>query len=396
MIFALLALAALPLPSPAADTRELAPHPVTNPGSRLMLGGDWVPDDTHQIDFDHLPRVPVEHGVVIDVHAQKGLAQHNYLIHHDGRFWAMWSDGPEVEDRVGQVVKFANSVDGLTWTEPKFVTPYPPFSEPDSPLYNTRDKRGLRYIARGFWVRDGKLLALATLDEAAGFFGPSLALHAFEWMPRAKKWEHAGIVQRNAINNFPPQKLPNGEWGMSQRTYDYQKTGSRFLIGGTKALDQWQSVPVVGGNDELKPEEPLWWTLPDGNLMGMFRDNAASHYIYRSFSSDSGHTWSPPVRTNFPDARSKIHGLRLKDGRYVLVSNPKPKIRNPMTISLSNDGMVFDRMFYVVGGRTIDYPHVLEHEGYLYIAHNSGKRSVEIERVRIADLDAIKMPAKQR
>lgn len=361
-----------------------------------MLAGAWVPGDTHSIDFDRLPRVPVEHAVVIDKRVEKGLAQHNYLIHHDGRFWAMWSDGPAVEDRVGQVVKYAISVDGLKWTEPSFITPYPMYSGPDSPNYNTRLKVGFRYIARGFWVWNNKFLALATLDEAAGFFGPSLALHAFEWIPRTKKWEFAGIVQRNAINNFPPQKLPSGEWAMSQRTYDYRKTGSRFLIGGKKALDQWESIPVVDEKDTLKPEEPHWWMLPDGNLMAMFRDNAASHFIHRSFSSDSGRTWSRPVQTNFPDATSKFHGLRLKDGRYVLVSNPNPKARNPMTIALSDDGMVFNQMFYVVGGRTIDYPHVLEHDGYLYIAHNSGKMSVEVERLRIADLDAIKMPAKRK
>ena len=32
-----------------------------------MLTGDWVPADPHQIDFDHLPEVPSEYGVVSDV-----------------------------------------------------------------------------------------------------------------------------------------------------------------------------------------------------------------------------------------------------------------------------------------------------------------------------------------
>ena len=361
-----------------------------------MLAGDWVPEDTRTIDFDKLPRVPVEHAVVIDKHAEKGLAQHNYLVHHEGRFWAMWSDGPEIEDKVGQVVKYATSLDGMKWTAPEFLTPYPPYSGPDSPYYNTRSRLGMRYIARGFWVRGKQFLALASLDEAGVFFEPSLALHAFEWSVQKKAWLFAGVVQQNAINNFPPQILPNGQWGMSQRTFDYRKTGSRFLIGGKERLDRWQSVPVVNEKDDLKPEEPHWWTLPDGkNIMAMFRDNGGSYSIHRSFSTDSGLTWSRPVATNFPDAMSKFHGLRLKDGRYVLVSNPKPKVRDPMTIALSDDGMVFNKMFYVVGGRRIDYPHVMEHDGYLFIAHNSGKRSFEIERVSISDLDAMKMPARR-
>ncbi len=50
--------------------------------------------------------------------------------------------------------------------------------------------------------------------------------------------------------------------------------------------------------------------------MALFRDNRRSGYIYRSFSTDNGRIWSQPVQTDFPDARSKFHGVRMSDGRY--------------------------------------------------------------------------------
>ncbi len=135
----------------------------TNPGSPVMLRGDWFDHHPHAIDFDKLPKVPKQHVVVSDVTAAGGgVNQHNYLVDHDGRFWAMWSDGPAIEDRVGQVVKHATSDDGLEWSAPEFLTGYPPDSGPDSPHDNTRRPEGFRYIARGFWVRDGQLLALTT------------------------------------------------------------------------------------------------------------------------------------------------------------------------------------------------------------------------------------------
>ena len=81
-----------------------------------MLAGDWVPADPQQIDFDALPRLPSEHASVSDVVATGGVNQHNYLAYHGGRFWVMWSDGPGVEDRVGQRVKLATSRDGSSWS----------------------------------------------------------------------------------------------------------------------------------------------------------------------------------------------------------------------------------------------------------------------------------------
>ena len=369
-----------------------SPHPVDNPLSPLMLAGDWVPADPQRIDFARLPRVPSEHAIVSDVVEIDGVNQHNYLVHYAGKLWVMWSDGPGREDQVGQRVKFATSPDGARWSAPRFLAPEPPASGPDSGLYGTRDSRGLRWISRGFWPRGGELLALASLDEAAGFFGPGLELHAFRLNPADESWEDAGVVFDDAINNFPPKKLPGGDWMMSRRPHDYKKKGVHFLVGGRERIDQWESFPVLGSSSELAAEEPLWWVLPDDNLMALFRDNRRSGYLYRSFSIDEGRTWSRPVQTNFPDATSKLHGLRLSDGRYVLVSNANPRRRDPLVLSISDDGMVFTRMGTLVGGRHVDYPHVIEHDGHLLVAFAGGKQTVEVLRVRIADLDRLAMP----
>jgi hypothetical protein len=234
--------------SVAADTA--APHPESNPNSPRMLAGDWVPNHPHQIDFARLPRVPSQHVVLSDVRAGQGVNQHNYLAHYGGRYWAMWSEGPAVEDRVGQRVRFATSKDGLQWSKPQFVTPEPPGSGKESPFYGTRSSKGFRWIARGFWPRDGELLALASLDEADGFFGPSLELRAFRWNALANTWEAAGVVFHDTINNFPPQQLPTGEWMMSRRRHDYKRTGVQFLIGGQRATDRWECFPVPGSSEE--------------------------------------------------------------------------------------------------------------------------------------------------
>ena len=141
-----------------------------------MLSGPWLPENPHQLDFQALPKVPSQHVVISEVRAKGsdptrldtksgGVNQHNYLAHHDGQFWAMWSDGPGIEDRVGQRVKFATSPDGLKWTAPQFLTPVPPGSGPESPHYGTRTAKGMRWISRGLWKREGELLALAAAKK---------------------------------------------------------------------------------------------------------------------------------------------------------------------------------------------------------------------------------------
>lgn len=372
------------------DEQRLAPpHPESNPTSPVMLAGDWVPDDPHTIDFSGLPLIPSKHVVVSDARAKNGVNQHNYLTRHQGRFWLMWSDGPGVEDRVGQRVKFAKSRDGRSWSSPRDLTPEPPESGPSSPHYGTRSAEGYRWIARGFWPRGDELYALASLDEAAGFFGPSLALHAFRLVPEDDRWEHVTIIADDTINNFPPKQLPTGEWLMSRRPHNYRETGVFFLRGGVEGLNDWEGFPVLGSSSELAAEEPFWWVLPDQNLMALFRDNRRGGYLYRAFSTDHGTTWSRPVRTNFPDATSKLHGIRLSDGRYVLVSNANPKKRDPLTLAISEDGMVFTKLGRLIGGRQVDYPHVLEHDGRLLIAFSGGKQSVELLEVRLEDLDRV-------
>ena len=376
------------------------PDPESNPLSPIMLTGDWVPENTHDINFSNLPRVSSQHSVISDVRYAWGTKthQHNYLTFFDGEYLAMWSDGPGLpregltakehrdvvpgHDRPGQMVSYSTSKNGIDWCEPRYLT--------DPPI-----KDGFGWIARGFWIRNGKLLALATLYNAPGYRGEGLQLHAYEMVPGANKdWKYKGLVYDNAMNNFPPKMLPDGEWMMSRR----DSIGNVYmLVGGANDFDKWISIPIISYQDEeVHAEEPYWLLLPDGNLVAFFRDNKRSGFLYRAFSNDNGRTWTKPVRTNFPDATSKFSGLRLKDGRYIIVSNSNPKKRDPLTIAISDDGLVFNKMGYLIGGRHIDYPHVIEHDGYILVAYGGAKQTVEVLKIPIEELDNLKMPSLQQ
>ncbi|MDC0263446.1 exo-alpha-sialidase, partial [bacterium] len=130
--------------------------------------------------------------------------------------------------------------------------------------------------------------------------------------------------------------------------------------------------------------------LPDGkSIVGLIRDNGKSRRILRTFSTDNGATWSPIVRTNFPDATSKFFALRTSRGYYALVSNANPKTRNPLTLAISPDGLVYTHLFYLVGGRHIDYPHIIEHDDHLLVAFSGAKQTMEVLKVSLDDIDTL-------
>ncbi|MCA8990850.1 MAG: exo-alpha-sialidase [Planctomycetaceae bacterium] len=371
---------------------DVPPHLVTNPASPVMLAGDWVPNDPGKIDFAQLPLVPSQHAVISDVRDRGGdwVHQHAYLAFFDGKHWAMWSDGPgkrvaEVSperhrnivpghDQAGTRVSFATSQDGLQWCKPADLSG-PPRIE------------GFGWIARGLWVRDGELLALASHFQAPGYPGKGLSLEAFRWNKAKRTWEAHGTVLDDSLNNFPPKQLPSGEYMMTRRDHLRQVS---VMIGGVKSFNDWTIRPLASYDGEGRPEEPYWYVLPDGkNIVGLIRDNGRSGCLLRTFSTDNGQTWSPIVKTNFPDATSKFFALRTSRGYFVLVSNANPKRRDPLTLAVSRDGLVYTHLFKLIGDRHIDYPHVIEQDNQLLIAFSGAKQTMEVLKVSLDDLDAM-------
>ena len=365
--------------------------------SPLMLDLPSIGSDETKIDFARLPKLPGKHVMISDVRDAGGtrVNQHTYLARFADRYWAMWSDGPGVpqrgakdhrnvvpgHDQADTRVSYAVSDDGVKWSKPASLSG-PPRIE------------GFGWIARGFWIRDGQLLALASHFHAPGYPGKGLSLEAFRWDDKQNEWLAHGRVFDDAMNNFPPKRLPTGQWMMTRRDHERQVS---VMVGGDKAFDQWTVQPMAAYDGNGRPEEPYWYLLPDSKtIVGLIRDNGGSKRLLRTFSTDNGRTWSPLVRTNFPDATSKFFSLRTSRGYYVLVSNSNPRKRDPLTLAVSHDGLVYRHLFLVIGGRHIDYPHVIEHDGQLLIAFSGAKQTMEVVKVSLSDLDEMIAKNKSR
>ena len=87
--------------------------------------------------------------------------------------------------------------------------------------------------------------------------------------------------------------------------------------------------------------------------------------------------------------------------RCPIVSNANPNGRNPLCLSLSDDGVVFTRMGILrdeptepryeggAKGAGYHYPHLIEHAGHIYVVYAQNKEDIIVTRIAIDELDSL-------
>ena len=59
---------------------------------------------------------------------------------------------------------------------------------------------------------------------------------------------------------------------------------------------------------------------------------------------------------------------------------------DPLALAVSRDGLVFTHLFFLVGGRHVDYPHIIEQDGHLLISFSGAKQTMEVLKVSLDDV----------
>jgi len=393
-------------------------HVVVDPAALVLLplvGGRWPVDppagphspitnhaewrDERPVALPGVTRPQVESVFLYQPEREWTYSHHPSITAFNGRLHALWSNGRQDEDAPGQRVLTASSTDFLHWTEPR-------------PLVDSvKDDAGVERVltAAGFHQHQGTLVAYV------GNYGPRKETTRLQAVTTrdGERWSPPREVGIPVNPNHPPQPTASGRLiltGNISFPYSDDPTGLAGwhmtglypeAMAATIKDDPasfWEVAQSQGWPAALC--EGAFYQTRDGLLHMLLRNTGPKHRcrLWVAGSRDDGTTWDSPRETDLSDTDAKFHVGCLPDGRFYYVGNPIGTGRMPLVLSLSADGVTFDR-HYILGetpyrqrrpgrskGGEYGYPHSLVHEGFLYVIVSRQKEAVEVLRVALTEL----------
>ncbi|NGM60421.1 hypothetical protein G5B30_00695 [Sphingobacterium sp. SGG-5] len=343
-----------------------------------------------------------EHAVVWQPAVREDGAYNHYacLIHHKGKFYAMWGNHALGEDAPGQRVLYATSDTWGNWTDAQELFPAP------GPV-RARTESGI-HLKPDRWAVLNDVLYAITYVHGAGVY------------PIARSVGGDGeLGDPFLVQNLPSSgALPSYMQGPGAPTIAPAR--GIQLYNWYRQNDQisWWAGAAWGVQrtavDGQRLIESFIYRAKDGKLVLMLRDWGTpsnpvhSNRMYVSFNDGVG-GWEPLHPTDIPDSPSRAQAITLDDGTVLLIGNQNvPEYdqalyldRDPMTISVSSDGYTFDRVYALrtdsplkyrftgVRGRNRGYGYSssIVHEGWLYTLYSIGKEDMGITRLPLSALN---------
>lgn len=326
----------------------------------------------HGYENEFMEHYPMERYSIFKTATELGTYNHHqFIVKWKGKYWCAWDNCMVNEDVPGQRTFIAYSDDAKTWSERILVA-------------DGDEKGGMLRILGSLYVYEDKLYALiqrkwdisralmqgmSTLDNRACSYSNDL------WSSSdGIHWEicKEGLV--DVMFLFTSLKLTNQGRLMVAITTHEMKPGVALWPGGNpKDAPEIIEIPYNGnagdyyaGHDEglFVFGEADWYTDDDNRIWMWHRDESAAAVLGVAHSEDGGKSWTEVMRSNFPDAVSRVSTGRLTDGRFFLVGNSTMTYmnRNFFSLSLSDDGAKFNRVI-----RLIEDPTRQRFKGHLKV-----------------------------
>ena len=379
----------------------------------------WTAQDTPDFRYQFLGNVKTT--TLLHATPETGTFNlHGYLAYYQGVLFAGWDSQARDENTSGQHGTFCYSTDdGKTWSAPRPL--FPPLAE-NVPASETKEPKPFQ-TSQGFAEVDGWLYAVEIVDKTL----PE-KLYRFNEVSRKRIGLLARVVRADGtlgevfwLSDAAPEPEPGfpaypaGEPSLVTKINAYFQQPAHLpqLVFGPRAHPD--------SDDDHRMTEPTpAWQLESGVWVRLYRDVGSIHAKtkleveasksrrnYAAFSFGDGKTWTTPTRTSFPDSCARSNAGRLPNGQYYVINNilpmsPKKGGRSMLAISLSLNGLNFDRMAiirfvappqrYEGKAKSIgyQYPHSVVVGKCLWLIYSVNKEDIEVARIPLSELDSLK------
>lgn len=286
----------------------------------------------------------------------------------DGTLVAAWFGGSgEGQKDVG--IWSSRRPRGGGWSPPALV-----YKEPDQPAWNPVLFRGGGDTLRLYFKVGPSPRAWSGAHMTSTTAGREWS--GLVWLP-------AGVL---GPVRAKPVRLASGEILAGTSLESYRTWSSWMEVSADGGASWSKHGPLLFGDperDRIGSIQPTLIEIAPGVVRAFMRTPRRLGKIATSVSRDAGRTWAPLTLTDLDNPSAGIDALRLDDGRSLLLYNPSPDRRTPLSLAVSFDDGVTWRDFLVVealveGQRgELSYPAMIQDRaGDLQITYTWNRRRI--------------------
>jgi hypothetical protein len=252
-----------------------------------------------------------------------------------GKFYLEYLSSARNESEAPCSTSLTTSTDGMAWETPRTI--FPSIKLRDGAETITHQRMGF------FVAPNGRLLALA-------FYGKAPEPNDGTGVGRAVREIHEdgslGPVYMIRYNLHAGWKDGDTPYPMYTTSPDSGFVDScKSLLGNRlMTLQWWEEDRSPDGFYSAIGKAFAFYHRDDGSVVGLWKDGLSA------LSTDGGNTWTTKAQgTRMPINASKYWGQRVAPGHFALFLNPTNRLRHPLAVMLSKDGLVYDGLYTVFG-----------------------------------------------
>jgi len=321
------------------------------------------------------------------------------LVGWNGKLYCQWQSSATDEDAPETRVVYAVSADGgRTWGDPIELVQ-------DIAVAGVVGDDTAYCSSGGWFAAEDRLIAYINvwpgMDPRGGFTYYMASTDGVNWTEPAPVTMADGSPM-TAIFEQDPHVLASGRI-VNAAHFQEGLIVCPIYTDDPHGVSGWKKGDfTASGTGTTSTEmEPSLFVQSDGTIVMIFRDQNSSYRKIISYSLDDGVTWSKPLQSEMPDARTKQSAGNLSDGTAFMAGSPVTNsLRSPLAVVLSADGKTFDTAFLLRSNASdpeliyegkakrkgFHYCKSAVYEGYLYVGYATNKEAVEISIVPEASL----------